>query len=42
MLLWSSVERVYKILRKYLGVEVSKAAAESLKYNFQGNSHLDK
>jgi hypothetical protein len=36
------VERVYKILRKYLDIEVSKAAAESLKYNFQGNSHLDK
>eukprot|EP00611_Tribonema_gayanum_P006737 TRINITY_DN1604_c0_g2_i1.p1 TRINITY_DN1604_c0_g2~~TRINITY_DN1604_c0_g2_i1.p1 ORF type:complete len:402 (-),score=125.61 TRINITY_DN1604_c0_g2_i1:908-2002(-) len=37
-----SVERVYKILRDFLSVGVSRTAAECLKYNFQGNSHLDK
>lgn len=37
-----SVERVYKILRDFLHVSVTKPAAECLKYNFLGNAHLDK
>ncbi|CAM9293778.1 unnamed protein product [Laminaria digitata] len=37
-----SVEKVYKILRDYLGADVSKEAALCLKYNFSANSALDR
>ncbi|CAM9173191.1 unnamed protein product [Choristocarpus tenellus] len=37
-----SVDRVYKILRDYLLVDVSKSAAECLQYNFQANAALDR
>ncbi|CAN0200522.1 unnamed protein product [Ectocarpus sp. 12 AP-2014] len=37
-----NVERVYKILRDYLGADVSKEAALCLKYNFLANAALDR
>lgn len=36
-----SVDRVHRILRDYLKVPVKNSAAECLKYNFEGNAHLD-
>ncbi|CBJ28575.1 conserved unknown protein [Ectocarpus siliculosus] len=37
-----NVERVYKILRDYLGADVSKEAALCLKYNFLANAALNR
>ncbi|CAN0331949.1 unnamed protein product [Ascophyllum nodosum] len=37
-----SVERVYKVLRDYLGAPVSKKAALCFKYNFLANGALDR